>query len=159
MDMRHQSRLNTGSDLDLEKIQKSFTVVNARVGIQGPDRMWALELWSQNLFNKKYQQVTFDAFGQGTGTQRGVDQGFYTSSNQMYGIFLAEPRTYGLTLRAKLRPAAVAPPPYVAPPAPPPPAPPPATQTCPDGSVILASDACPVPPPPPPPPPPEPERG
>ena len=51
----------------------------------------------------------------------------------------------------------VAPPPapvYVAPPPPPPPA----TQTCPDGSVILATDMCP-PPPPPPPPPPEPERG
>jgi OmpA-OmpF porin, OOP family len=41
----------------------------------------------------------------------------------------------------------------------PPPPPPPATQTCPDGSVILATDACPLPPPPPPPPPPEPERG
>lgn len=42
--------------------------------------------------------------------------------------------------------------------APPPPALP-ATQTCPDGSVILATDSCPVPPPPPPPPPPAPERG
>jgi outer membrane autotransporter protein len=51
---------------------------------------------------------------------------------------------------------AVPPPP---PPPPPPPAPPPATQTCPDGSVILATDACPVPPPAPPPPPPAPERG
>jgi len=51
----------------------------------------------------------------------------------------------------------------VLPPPPPPvveapPPPPPATQTCPDGSVILATDACP-PPPPPPPPAPEPERG
>ena len=35
--------------------------------------------------------------------------------------------------------------------APPPPPPPPATQTCPDGSVILATDMCPAPPPPPPP--------
>jgi opacity protein-like surface antigen len=34
---------------------------------------------------------------------------------------------------------------------PPPPPPPPATQTCPDGSVILATDVCPAPPPPPPP--------
>ena len=33
------------------------------------------------------------------------------------------------------------------------PPPPPATQTCPDGSVILATDVCPVPPPPPPAPP------
>ena len=37
---------------------------------------------------------------------------------------------------------------------PPPPPPPAATQTCPDGSVILATDVCPLPPPPPPPPPP-----
>ena len=39
-------------------------------------------------------------------------------------------------------------------PAPPPPPPPeaPATQTCADGSVILATSACPAPPPPPPPP-------
>jgi OmpA-OmpF porin, OOP family len=50
-------------------------------------------------------------------------------------------------------------PPPPAPPPPPPPPPPPATQTCPDGSVILATEACPVPPPPPPPPPPAPERG
>jgi OmpA-OmpF porin, OOP family len=41
----------------------------------------------------------------------------------------------------------------------PPPPPPPATQTCPDGSVILATDVCPAPPPPPPPPPPTEERG
>lgn len=47
--------------------------------------------------------------------------------------------------------------PVVAPPPPPPP--PPATQTCPDGSVVLATEACPAPPPPPPPPPPAPERG
>jgi opacity protein-like surface antigen len=46
--------------------------------------------------------------------------------------------------------------------APPPPPPPPApepTQTCPDGSVIPASSACPAPPPPPPPPPAPVERG
>ncbi|WP_319950650.1 outer membrane protein [Sphingomonas arvum] len=57
-----------------------------------------------------------------------------------------------------------APPAPLPPPPPPPPAPvsaaPPATQTCPDGSVVLATDTCPPPPPPPPPPPaPAPERG
>ncbi len=56
--------------------------------------------------------------------------------------------------------APLPPPPVVeAAPPPPPPPPPPATQTCPDGSVILATDVCPAPPPPPPPPPPAPERG
>jgi opacity protein-like surface antigen len=51
------------------------------------------------------------------------------------------------------REAAPAPIPAAAP-APPPPPPPaaPATQTCPDGSVILATSTCPAPPPPPPPP-------
>jgi len=52
--------------------------------------------------------------------------------------------------------------PYVAPmaaPAPPPPPVAPATQTCPDGSVVMATDICPAPPPPPPPPLPQPERG
>jgi hypothetical protein len=49
--------------------------------------------------------------------------------------------------------------PPVPPPPPPPPPAPPATQTCADGSVILATDACPAPPPPPPPPAPAPERG
>jgi iron complex outermembrane receptor protein len=44
-------------------------------------------------------------------------------------------------------------------PPPPPPPPPPASRSCPDGSVSLATDACPAPPPPPPPPPPAPERG
>jgi outer membrane receptor protein involved in Fe transport len=56
-------------------------------------------------------------------------------------------------------PSKAPPPPPPAPPPPPPPPPPPATQTCADGSVILATEACPAPPPPPPPPPPAPERG
>jgi opacity protein-like surface antigen len=43
--------------------------------------------------------------------------------------------------------------------APPPPPPPPTTQTCPDGSVILTTDMCPMAPPPPPPPAPAGERG
>ena len=52
-------------------------------------------------------------------------------------------------------------PPVVLPPPPPPPPPPmaPATKTCPDGTVVLATEPCPLPPPPPPPPPPAPERG
>jgi len=67
-------------------------------------------------------------------------------------------RRFSFIVRGSWSPApAVAPPPPAPPPAPPPP--PPATQTCADGSVILATDACPAPPPPPPPPPPAPERG
>ena len=151
-DVRHSSAFNTGSDLDLEKIQKSFNVVNARIGLRGPNQMWGIELWAQNLFNANYKQVGFDAPLQGSGSTRSVQSGFSTRSNALYAAFLGEPRTYGLTLRAKFAPEKAAPVPYVAPPAPPPA--PPATQTCPDGSVILATDTCPPPPAPPPPPPP-----
>ena len=140
-DVRHMSRFNTGSDLDIEKIQKAFTVFNARVGVHGPEQLWGLEFWAQNLFNKKYIQVAFDAPVQGSGTTRGVERGaaagFYNRSTQLFGAFLGEPRTFGLTLRGKMglsRPAAV---PYSAPPAPPPP-------------VV---EPAPLPPPPPPPPP------
>jgi len=158
-DVRHMSEFNTGSDLDLEKTQGKFTVVNARIGIQGRDQQWAVELWAQNLFDEDYMQVAFDAPVQGTpgSSFRGVEAGFFPRATQLFGAFLAEPRTFGATLRYKWTPAA-APLPYVAPPPPPPP-PPPATQTCPDGSVILATEVCPAPPPPPPPPPPAPERG
>ena len=68
-------------------------------------------------------------------------------------------KTHSLLLSLIYNFAAPPPPPPPPPPSPPPPPPPPATQTCPDGSVILATDVCPVPPPPPPPPPPEPQRG
>jgi outer membrane immunogenic protein len=64
----------------------------------------------------------------------------------------------GVLFGSPAEPVVVAPPPPL-PPAPEPVAP--ATQTCPDGSVILATDACPAPPVEmaPPPPPPAPERG
>ncbi|MFC7536139.1 TonB-dependent receptor [Sphingomonas sp. GCM10030256] len=167
IDMRHQSEFNTGSDLDIEKIDNGYTVFNGRVGLRGPKDLWAVELWGQNLLDTNYKQVAFDAFLQGSCTTRGALNGFCSNnapnlnrSTQLFGAFLAEPRTYGLTLRMKFapegRPAEVAPPAPLPPPPPPPPAP---TQTCADGSVILATDSCPLPPPPPPPPAPEPVRG
>lgn len=87
-----------------------------------------------------------------------------TADGQVYprlgGPFGINGGFWYVKLAAKLgwRSEAPPPPPAVEPPPPPPP-PPPATQSCSDGSVILATDACPVPPPPPPPPAPEPERG
>lgn len=100
MDARYQSELNTGSDLDEEKIQEGVTIVNARLGIRGPQERWSVELWSQNLFNQEYIQIGFDAFAQGSGTI-GQTRQFGTPSTQLFGAFLAEPRTYGVTLRSK----------------------------------------------------------
>jgi outer membrane receptor protein involved in Fe transport len=154
-DARHMSGFNTGSDLDVEKFQPAFTVVNARVGVRGRDNNWSIELWAQNLFDENYRQVAFDAPVQGAGTtggnntRTGVIRGFYPRANQLFGAFLGEPRTFGITFRAKFNPGRAAVP-YVAPPAPPPP-PQEATQVCADGTTILASATCPAAPPPPPP--------
>ena len=101
VDARYQSEFNTGSDLDIEKLQEDVFVMNARVGIRGRDERWGVELWAQNLLDEDYQQIAFDAPVQGSGTTRGVQQGFYSRSTQLYGSFLAEPRTYGITLRTK----------------------------------------------------------
>jgi len=71
----------------------------------------------------------------------------------------AKLRTHSLLASLIFNFAPPPPPPVFVEPAPPPP-PPPATQTCYDGSVILATDICPQPPMEiPPPPPPIPERG
>jgi outer membrane receptor protein involved in Fe transport len=101
-DARHMSGFNTGSDLDIEKFQDAFTVVNGRIGVRGPNNAWSIELWAQNLFNEKYEQVAFDAPIQGSGTQRGVEAGFYPRATQLYGSFLGEPRTFGVTLRTNM---------------------------------------------------------
>jgi outer membrane receptor protein involved in Fe transport len=157
LDARYSSGYNTGSDLFPQKTQDSFTVVNGRVGITGPDERWAVELWAQNLLDKNYQQVAFNSpFQEGAVGAPFTDPQF-PGGRQIFSSFLAEPRTYGLTLRARFAAPRAAP--VEAAPPPPPPPPPPATQTCADGSVILATEVCPAPPPPPPPPPPAPERG
>jgi outer membrane receptor protein involved in Fe transport len=103
-DFRYQSELNTGSDLDVEKIQQGVMIVNARVGLRGPESRWGIELWAQNLLDTDYKQVGFDAPIQPGGsfnTIRGVQSGFQARRNQLFNAFLAEPRTYGVTVRTK----------------------------------------------------------
>lgn len=100
-DARYMSPYDTGSDLDVEKMQKAYTLVNARVGISSAADSWSVELWAQNLFNVKFTQIAFDSPLQGSGTKRGVVAGFYPVSTQLYGAFIGEPRTFGVTLRRK----------------------------------------------------------
>jgi outer membrane receptor protein involved in Fe transport len=103
-DARYQSEFNTGSDLDLEKVQDDFVVVNARTGLRGGDGLWGIELWAQNLLDTQYKQIAFDAPLQPGGeanTIAGVTRGFRPRSNQLFGAFLGEPRTYGVTVRVR----------------------------------------------------------
>lgn len=82
---KHASNYNTGSDLDPEKFQGGYTVYNARIGIGRADRKWRVELWAQNLLDKEYIQVGFDAPLQ-TGS---------------WNAFLAAPRLWGASFRSE----------------------------------------------------------
>jgi len=158
VDARYSGSYNTGSDLFPQKRQQGFALVNARVGVRGRDQLWSVEFWAQNLFNKNYQQVAFNSPFQEGAVGAPFTDPAYPGGRQIFSTFLAEPRTFGVTLRAEWSPRPATPVSEPAPPPPPPP--PPATQTCPNGSVMLATDTCPAPPPPPPPPPaPQGERG
>lgn len=105
LDTRLQSDTNTGSDLDLEKEQDSFFTVNGRIGIYGADRRWGVELWGQNLLNKRYYMIGADMPLQGGGTFRAVaapaSSGLAATANQLFVGFPGEPRTYGITLRGQ----------------------------------------------------------
>ena len=61
VDARWSSHYNTGSDLFPQKLQDSYTIVNGRIGVHGPDDAWSIELWAQNLLNKDYAQVAFNS--------------------------------------------------------------------------------------------------
>jgi outer membrane receptor protein involved in Fe transport len=100
VDSRLTSDYNTGSDLAPEKKQDGFALVNARIGLRGRDQLWAVEFWAQNVFNQDYIQVAFNTPFQGAGSVANT-QAFGSTSNALYSAFLAEPRTYGLTLRSR----------------------------------------------------------
>ncbi|HEY0164110.1 MAG TPA: TonB-dependent receptor, partial [Sphingomicrobium sp.] len=130
------------ADTDIGSLRlPAYNLVNLSAGLKW-DSGLEIVAYANNLFDEN-AKLSFDR-------ERG--------GRARLGYNIGTPRTIGLTLRqAFMAPRAVA----MAPPPPPPPPPPaaPATQTCADGSVILATDACPAAPPPPPPPAPEPERG
>jgi iron complex outermembrane receptor protein len=101
VDTRLVSDYNTGSDLFPQKGQDSFALVNGRIGLRGPNDHFAIELWAQNLTNKQYAQVAFNSpFQAGTTSAPFVDPQ-YPGGRQIFSQFLAEPRTFGVTVRGK----------------------------------------------------------
>ena len=82
---KYMSDYNTGSDLDPQKAQDAYTLVNARVGVGAKSGRWMLEFWGQNLTDETYKQV-------------GIDAPIQTGS---WNAFLGAPRTYGMTLRLR----------------------------------------------------------
>jgi iron complex outermembrane recepter protein len=82
---KYNSSYNTGSDLDPRKIQGSYGILNARLGVGATDDKWSVDAWGANVADKYYYQVAFDAPYQ---------------FNQI-DAFLGAPRTFGLTARIK----------------------------------------------------------
>jgi iron complex outermembrane receptor protein len=82
---KYSSSYNTGSDLDPRKLQGAYGLLNARLGVGAPDGKWAVEIWGNNLADKLFYQVAFDAPFQ-------YDQ---------IDAFLGDPRTFGITFRIK----------------------------------------------------------
>lgn len=102
VDGRLTSDYNTGSDLFPEKRQDGFAIVNARIGIRGPNQRWAVEFWGQNILNKDYTQVAFSSPLQSSSPATSTTGQFAVGApmaNQLISAYLAEPRTYGITLR------------------------------------------------------------
>ena len=91
---KYMSELNTGSDLDPEKLQDAYTVVNARIGIGASDRSWSLELWGLNIFDKYYTQVGFDAPLQNLSP-------LPNNPVNSFNAFPGAPATYGITFRKR----------------------------------------------------------
>ena len=88
---KFSSNYNTGSDLDPDKIQKDFWLMNARIALGPRDDRWSAEFWVENLFDRNYKQVAFDS-----GFQNAP-----TNSTGVLDAFLGAPRTFGVTLRAR----------------------------------------------------------
>jgi outer membrane receptor protein involved in Fe transport len=82
---KYTSSYNTGSDLDPEKLQGAYGLLTARLGVGAPDGKWTVEIWGENLANKGYYQVAFDAPFQ----------------YEQIDAFLGDPRTFGVTFRTK----------------------------------------------------------
>ncbi len=89
---KYMAGYNTGSDLDVEKYQDAYTVLNARVGLGSANGRWMLELWATNLADTEYVQVGFD------GPLQNVSP-LPNNPFNTFNAFLGAPRMYGATLR------------------------------------------------------------
>jgi len=85
LDLRYVSSQFTGSDLDPASLQPGYVTVNARIGVSTLQDRIGLEIWARNLFDADFTQIGFNVPLQGGAR----------------GAFLGDPRTFGVTLRAR----------------------------------------------------------
>ena len=84
----HSSEYALTTSLDPRPVanQDDFTLYNASVGFGPTDGAWQLQVWGRNLGEQEYKKGGFPSVG-------------YLGSS--FNIYPGDPRTYGLTLRAR----------------------------------------------------------
>jgi outer membrane receptor protein involved in Fe transport len=90
-DAKYSSQYDTGSDEDPGKEQPAYWLADARLVLGPKSKAWDVEFWSQNVFNQRYIQVAFDS----------GFQNVPTNGTGVLDAFLGNPRTFGVTLRAR----------------------------------------------------------
>jgi outer membrane receptor protein involved in Fe transport len=86
----YRSSYNTGSDLNPNKLQEGFAIVNGQFGLRSTDEMWEVSLWGRNIFNEHYNVVAFNT---------PAEQASGTNSDQSaISVFPGDPATFGITL-------------------------------------------------------------
>ena len=100
----HRRRLtgdyNTGSDLFPQKGQDGYAIFNARIGLRGPDEAWGIEFGVRIFSIRIMLRLRLTDLPRLAPARRRLDPQ-YPGGRQMFSQFLAEPRTYGITLRGK----------------------------------------------------------
>ncbi|MBE7217261.1 MAG: TonB-dependent receptor [Caulobacteraceae bacterium] len=88
---KFNSNYNTGSDLDPDKEQKDYWLMDARIVLAPRTDRWSVEVWAENLFDRDYKQIAFDS----------GYQNVPTNSTGVLDAFLGAPRTFGVTIRGR----------------------------------------------------------
>ncbi len=81
----YRSSYNTGADLDPQKEQSAFSLVNAQIGLRKEDDSLELLLWANNVFDQDYRQYVFDSV---------LQPGSWSQT-------VGEPQVWGITLRTR----------------------------------------------------------
>ncbi len=102
MNANYRSHYNTGSDLNANKDQEAFALVNGQIGIRDEDGMWELALWGRNIFNKHYNIVAFNTAVQGPSGPP-ISPVAVNSISSAISVFPGEPALYGLTLTVRMQ--------------------------------------------------------
>ena len=87
LNFSHVGAVNTGSDLDPEKVRGAFNLYNANVSVGTADGRYEAILWGRNLADKRTNALVFDSV-------------FQSGS---WHTWVNPPRAFGLTLKARFR--------------------------------------------------------